>query len=413
MLRGNTTSGGEIFIHPYFGGGTGRGGAIYESSVSASFTNCLFVGNRALGGGKFDFYSTNETGAAHGGALCHDVGNVSIYGTLFRENAAVGGEGFTAKDVFTTSGTATGGAVFSASGMMRFENSALVSNRAVGGIDTGGAPWTTQAGDGAGGAIHNELSRTELTLINCTAADNSANGGKGLRGVQVGPLGGSAYGGAIFGNASLLNVTLSSNSVQLGDGASSPFHATPQSGGSSIYGDAILINSILVCAADQTNVLGTIFDDGHNICSDSSANFTSTSSRNSTDPLLAPLADNGGSTLTLALLPGSPAVDAGDDSVCPPTDQRGARRPEGFRCDIGSFELGPKVTLTRGQGGGCQLHCEFLAGTTNRITASTDLLSWVALGERVSDFNGRFDFDDRDAAKLSWRFYHVEMEGRR
>ena len=57
------------------------------------------------------------------------------------------------------------------------------------------------------------------------------------------------------------------------------------------------------------------------------------------DPLLGPLADNGGSTLTHALLPGSPAINAilaGDCAVA--TDQRGMARPSGGGCDIGAFE---------------------------------------------------------------------------
>lgn len=56
------------------------------------------------------------------------------------------------------------------------------------------------------------------------------------------------------------------------------------------------------------------------------------------DALLGPLADNGGPTLTHALLPGSPALDAGDASG-PDTDQRGVARPQGAGPDAGSFEL--------------------------------------------------------------------------
>jgi hypothetical protein len=59
------------------------------------------------------------------------------------------------------------------------------------------------------------------------------------------------------------------------------------------------------------------------------------------DPLLAPLADNGGPTLTHALLPGSPAIDAGGNDYDFTYDQRGfgyARR-SGVRPDIGAFEV--------------------------------------------------------------------------
>jgi hypothetical protein len=62
------------------------------------------------------------------------------------------------------------------------------------------------------------------------------------------------------------------------------------------------------------------------------------------NPRLAPLANNGGPTFTHALLRGSPAIDAGDDTNAPATDQRGIARPrdgDGNRVaviDIGAFE---------------------------------------------------------------------------
>ncbi len=72
------------------------------------------------------------------------------------------------------------------------------------------------------------------------------------------------------------------------------------------------------------------------------------------DPLLAPLADNGGPTLTHALLPGSPALNMGDPNAVagqngvPLFDQRGAPfgRVAGGRIDIGAFEAGPLVVDT-------------------------------------------------------------------
>jgi hypothetical protein len=50
------------------------------------------------------------------------------------------------------------------------------------------------------------------------------------------------------------------------------------------------------------------------------------------------LANNGGPTDTQALLAGSPALDAGNNSTCLATDQRGVTRPQGPACDIGAFE---------------------------------------------------------------------------
>jgi fibronectin-binding autotransporter adhesin len=58
------------------------------------------------------------------------------------------------------------------------------------------------------------------------------------------------------------------------------------------------------------------------------------------NPMLGPLQNNGGATLTMALLPGSPAIDAVAPNVCPPpiVDQRGITRPQANSCDIGAFE---------------------------------------------------------------------------
>lgn len=63
------------------------------------------------------------------------------------------------------------------------------------------------------------------------------------------------------------------------------------------------------------------------------------------DPLLGPLADNGGFNMTHALGAGSSAIDAGDMTVCPATDQRGVARPIGGGCDIGAYEYEPKIFL--------------------------------------------------------------------
>jgi hypothetical protein len=65
------------------------------------------------------------------------------------------------------------------------------------------------------------------------------------------------------------------------------------------------------------------------------------------NPLLGPLRNNGGPTLTLALLPDSPALDAGDDTLSTGTDQRGFPRKSGLHVDIGAYELSaaaPSVT---------------------------------------------------------------------
>jgi hypothetical protein len=54
--------------------------------------------------------------------------------------------------------------------------------------------------------------------------------------------------------------------------------------------------------------------------------------------LLGSLANNGGFTQTMVLVVGSPAINAGTNTGCPATDQRGVARPQGSHCDIGAYE---------------------------------------------------------------------------
>ena len=81
------------------------------------------------------------------------------------------------------------------------------------------------------------------------------------------------------------------------------------------------------------------FGSGHNIDSDGTCDLKATGDKSNVDPKLGPLADNGGPTLTHALLPGSPAINAIPSQDCVVTrDQRGAFRPQGAGCDIGAYE---------------------------------------------------------------------------
>jgi hypothetical protein len=94
---------------------------------------------------------------------------------------------------------------------------------------------------------------------------------------------------------------------------------------------------------------GQVHSLGHNLFSDAPALPLDPTDLINTDPLLGPLADNGGPTLTMALTPASPGIDAGsctDASGSPVgADQRGIPRPQpsGGRCDIGAFEYVPSA----------------------------------------------------------------------
>lgn len=87
------------------------------------------------------------------------------------------------------------------------------------------------------------------------------------------------------------------------------------------------------CGGDESPVRSN----NYNLDSGSSCRLTGPNDLSNTDPLLGPLADNGGPTLTHALLAGSPAINAGP-AKCSPLDQRGVIRPQGKACDIGAYE---------------------------------------------------------------------------
>jgi hypothetical protein len=77
---------------------------------------------------------------------------------------------------------------------------------------------------------------------------------------------------------------------------------------------------------------------GHNLDSDGSCDLTQRSDLSAVNPQLAALANNGGPTDTMALRPGSPAIDAGSGCNAASVDQRGRPRIQGTTCDIGAFE---------------------------------------------------------------------------
>jgi hypothetical protein len=96
----------------------------------------------------------------------------------------------------------------------------------------------------------------------------------------------------------------------------------------------------------------------------------------SVDPMLDPLADNGGPTQTMRLEPLSPAIDQvpASGAGCPATDQRGVARPGGAACDIGAYEVAPPQATT---------------GPASRITATSATISATVIpnsGDTVVHF---------------------------
>jgi len=117
-----------------------------------------------------------------------------------------------------------------------------------------------------------------------------------------------------------------------------------------ICGDTVLLRDTLVAnASGLPGCDGEVLSLGGNLDSDGTCKLAAANDRSNVDPLLGPLADNGGDTLTHALLPGSSAIDAGGPDCPPPaTDQRG--EPRVGACDIGAYEApataGPLATAS-------------------------------------------------------------------
>jgi hypothetical protein len=96
--------------------------------------------------------------------------------------------------------------------------------------------------------------------------------------------------------------------------------------------DSVLAHDTLACSG-----VGPLVSLGHNVTDETSCSLAGAGDRQATDPLLGPLADNGGRSFTALPQAGSPLVDAAD-TACSATDQRGIVRPQGRGCDIGAAE---------------------------------------------------------------------------
>ncbi len=290
------------------------GGAIYNGGT-LTITNSTFSGNSA-------FFSEGGGGAA-GGAIASS-GTLTITNSTFSGNSASysGGGGF-----------ASGGAIAS-SGTLTVTNSTFYFNSAWVYVDiSGGAD---------GGAISNAGT---LTISNSTFSGNGASAYSNL-GYEV-----SASGGAIASSGTL-TVT---NSTFSGNGA--------QNSGN-IAGGGTLKGTILAYSGGG-NCSGGITDGGYNMADDTTCSFVTGSgsrvitptSKINLDPL--GLRNNGGPTQTIALLSGSPAIDAIPFTLCTDasghqltTDQRGMPRPDpldgpGGPCDIGAYEFQKPVPAQR------------------------------------------------------------------
>lgn len=237
----------------------------------------------------------------------------------------------------------------------------------------------------SGGGIASTMTGTSLTIDRSTISGNQASDGNG-GGLTIGTMGtliitnstitnntatidgGGIYDGATGGTASITNTTISGNRAHGGGGGIHSYSAATISsstirdnradhdatgggdGGGVVdtggFGTLTMRRTIVAGNTDASpggeapDCFGGPVSGGSNLISnDMGCTYTADSSdKVNVLANLGPLADNGGPTMTHALLTGSPAID-GVTGTCEATDQRGIPRPQGAGCDIGGYEL--------------------------------------------------------------------------
>ncbi|MFA5873963.1 MAG: choice-of-anchor Q domain-containing protein [Anaerolineales bacterium] len=168
-----------------------------------------------------------------------------------------------------------------------------------------------------GGGMYNE-GNSKPTLTNVTFSGNSAQRGGGMRNENSNPT--------------LTNVTFSGNSSNYGGGMYN-YYSSPAILNTIFWGNTAS------SAGDQINNDSSTSSVSDSVVQAGCPAGSTCTNIITTDPKLGTLGNYGGFTQTIPLLPGSSAIDAGNDATCATTDQRGISRPQGAHCDIGAFEL--------------------------------------------------------------------------
>jgi hypothetical protein len=380
-----------------------NGGGI-NNAGTLTITDSIINGNSAATGGGIQNAGTltvtnssvNGNTAAVFSAGINNDGRLTINGTtLDHNNASAGGAlGNSNSGTITITdstlddnlGGGMGGGIRNFGGTVTVLRSIFTGNYTPGGngggIDNEGmmsltdSTLTGSSSEGGGGGILNGAFNggAMLLITRSTLNDNSAASG----------------GGGIANWATLIvtDSTLSGNSASFGagitnyNGSSIVTFSTlsgNHGGGINLFRGQITARNTILAAntgGSSPDINGPLNSQGHNLIGDGTggSGFTDTdlvgTADNPIDPLLGPLQDNGGPTWTMALLPGSPAIDAGDNTDAPDWDQRG----EGFRrivngiIDIGAFEV--QVNAPAGGSSGVPFHVTMTALNAYRHVAS-------------------------------------------
>jgi predicted outer membrane repeat protein len=384
---------------------------VVESGVTATISALTIEnGSVAIGGGGI-----NNTGTLtvtdsiiSDSSATHDGGGIYSDGTLTITNSSVSDNSTTGSAIVTGGGNTGGGGggIYNDSGgSLTITNSSVSNNDASGSITSAGGisnlgnltiSNSTLSGNTAtsdSGAIDNGPGGN-LTISNSTVSGNTAGGNGGaitnnttttISDSTVSGNHASGSGGALFtvgGVVTISNSTLSGNSHGpgwVGAGIQS-------NGGTVSFQATILANN---SGGNCSNWSGVpLVDNGYNLDDDGSCGFSGTS-LSDTPAGLDPsgLQKNGGPTQTIALEPGSAAIDHVTDSAdCPATDQRGVLRS--VPCDIGAYETPTSTTTSTSLSGGGE------TGTTISVPAETNVTDTATLtGTNASTATGTVTYD--------------------
>jgi CSLREA domain-containing protein len=304
------------------------GGGIYTQTGTMTIVNSSIQPNTAggYGGGifiwngvvNFDNSVIASSTASWGGGLSMAQGTTTIARSVIANNTASNG---------------CGGGIYTQDGTLTVSNSNITMN-------TSGTPGSGWSGGGV-------FANMNFTLTDSTVYGNQAGGGAGV---------------TVQGNAVVVNSTFSGNTSING---ATIFNTACDSCTITITNSTIANNTgigltndryatlknVILANNSSGNCSGAITSQGHNLDSGSTCGLSNPGDLSNTDPLLGPLDGSG----THALLPGSPAIDAGDSVGCPAKDQRGISRPQdgngdgSSACDIGAFERLPfDLTVSEG-----------------------------------------------------------------
>jgi uncharacterized repeat protein (TIGR01451 family) len=259
-----------------------------------------------------------NTSGKNGGGI-YNEGDSLIERSTIEDNAAEGGGG-----MFVTGNPATS---------LRVNSTTFSGNTAVGGGAISGrvvkiyltnCTISGNAGSDVGGGVY---SNGVVEVVNCSIVDNEATGAEAGGGAGINVFNSGKV------SVTLVNTLLSGNVAGAENSRAANCGCTGSQSG---------------CVDGMNRKIETL---GYNLSDDASCNLDGEGDLDEVeDPGIGPLEDNGGPTLTHALLAGSQAIDAGDNDECPNNDQRGGIRPADgdengtFICDIGAFEFFPGYT---------------------------------------------------------------------